>query len=709
MVSFTNVEEYEDVADIAYRNNGTNFEEPPPKRKRVAPNKRSQSLETPAMVLEKAWETVGEDKYSQQETLGSQLSTPPKYGKRIKSMSSLRGNPKFKPPFQNTKITKPSFARGKEVVQVSASDTPISYQSFTTTEEAVFLSKTTLEKLSAFRYKPSTVSTMPLIPVPVDPLIDFELPPLVGNQQAHETPSSDDGTNPSSDSFFKQATWHTSDNIVCQKSVEVNHDDFSSFKPATKKAYSHRDHPLSQLVPALSKQRSAPFVAHEHLCTSPVTDVREDPVQTAKHLHYEDSYDDPTSSEGMLLDNLLNGVDVEMDNGDSNRTFIDESDGLRGPRIRHLKVAIDDVECSAGNGSMNGVIFRPEEIGEHFRPQRPLESEGPGRSAVASDGKKDVSPLLEIEDSNPSKNMASLGYQIEIERSDLDEDEPVLGVSRDFYGSDEFDEGLDDEDLLAVLPDVVIPQTPSKGHPVHEDHTRRPQVSSSPAQVERIPIVNHHNDVTARINSSKKSTPPPRIFCSEPVDEYSMDEEDEDEMLKLPGFYQNVVENFIPPASVQECISNDNDPDTEEYDCHLLFSPATSPAKVALGNNTDSHSASQSPQGRSNIDISPLQEEEDWSFMRTNDDVQDRVAQMMSDPCTEPPSAVPNRRIIDITSSSPVKRTVSVVSRAQTCATQVTATSAYTIIDDSHEYEPIENPFARPPFAALILDRCPVM
>lgn len=701
-ISFPNGGDCEDLGGMIHHNNGANLEESPPKRKKVATSKRSQSLKTRAMAFEKAWENIEEDQYSQQEALGSHLSTPAKSGKRSKSMGPSKGNPKFKPPFRNTKITKPSSARGKEVAQVS--DTPISYQGFTTTEEAVFLSKTTLEKLSTFRYKPSTVPAMPLSPVPVDHLTESEKQPLIGNQQACETPLLDDETTPNSDSFFKEATWHTINNIVCQKSDKVDHDGCSSSVLSTEKQYSHGERPLSLPIHAFSKQVSVPFEVHGHLCAFPVTEVLGNPVQTGNHSHHEDSYDDQTSNEEMLLDNLLNGMAVDVNIDHSNGAYVDENDVLRSPRVQ-LKAAINYV-C---NRITSGKLFQVEEVGEHLEPHKSHEFEEPVCSAIASGGKKDVLALLETEDFTRSKAMANSGYRIEIERLDLDEDELMLDVSRDFYGSDEFDEGLDDEDLLAVISDVVIPETPLKHHSVHDDHTPEPQVSSSPAQVEQIRTAKNRSGVAARINSSK--TPTPRIFCSKPDDDYFMDEEDEDEMLKLSGCYQNFVENFIPPASVQKGISNHNVPDIEEYDSHLLFSPATSPAKMAVGNNTDSHSASQSPQGQSNVNISPVLEEEDWSFMRANDDFQDRAAQMMSDLFTEPLSAIPERRIIDITSSSPAKHTVSIISKAQTYTTQTTATSAYTVLDldDSHEYEPIANPFARPPFAALILDRSPVM
>lgn len=437
MVSFTNVRVHEDEGDLAPQNNCTNVEGPPPKREKIVATieRQSKASKFPVMALQNSWKQVREDRGSKQDRRGSQSSTRPNSGNPSKNRACSGRNPNFKVPFLNDKTTQPSFRRAKGAISASTPDSPVSYQGFTATADAVSLSKTTLEKLSLFKYKPSTGVTVPRSPISVLPLIDFDLAPLIGNQQ-------------------------------------------------------------DDLMPHVSGGR---------------------------------------------------------------------------------------------------------------------------------------------------------------------------------YGSDEFDEGIADQDFLAIVPDVVITQTSSKLQLVHDDNFGRYQeqciVPCSPVQAELMPIFNAHNGSSNCINSFKNAVPTPQILRLEPDDEYSIDEDDIEEMLKSPAIYQSIVEKFLPFASVQGLIHNDNDLDTEDYDRRLLFSPPTSPAKLIVEYDTDNPRASKSPRMQATVDTSPVVEGEDWSFMCANDDPQGHVGQNMSEIFAERISPVIQRQVIEITSSPPVNHPVSVVSNAQAYAT----------------------------------------
>ena len=698
MVPFTIRDVDTNVDYIPYPDAVAAIEELPPKRKKFAVSELSQSLGITAVTIEE---------HDGQNTTRSKLSTAMRSGKRMKSASALKGNANFKPPFQNTQIRKPSSARGMGAEQDLASQSPIFYhgftttdQGFTTTEEAVSLSKTTLERLSALRYRPSKATAVPLDPVPVSSRKETNVLPLLPNKQAYEMPSSDDDNNRNSNAFFRQAIWHTGDDVTCQMSDEVDYDPL--IMPRDENAPSYGARSLSQDSRTLSKGSPDAFKLHENSCASQVMDGVAYPRHIARHLRSKNGFGNPTSSEAMLLDNIFNDVDADVNIDHPEAPFIDKNNILGGLRLHQLEAGTDDGTHSTGHDSMFQDTSPREVIDMNLGSDRRSKSEQPRKHAPY--GKTYDIPLPRKENLNSSKSMTDPDCQIEIARSDYDNQPPPI-ISKDFYASDDFDEGLDDEDLLAVNLDVVAPQIRPNDY---QGHIVKSQVPSSLAQVERLSSVNDANDVANRVSSSQVSRPNSRISCSDPDDEFPMD--DEDEMLNFPGLYHTVVERFMPPTSVQECISTVNDSVTEEYDKRLLFSPATSPAKAVLGDKNDSNRASESPGGQLENSSSLVLEEEDWSFMRANNDIQDCTAQLALDCSTEPPSARPKRRVIDATSSS-VKRTVSFVSRARTCATEATAASACSILelDDMHEYEPITTPFVRPPFADLVPDRSPLM
>ena len=68
-----------------------------------------------------------------------------------------------------------------------------------------------------------------------------------------------------------------------------------------------------------------------------------------------------------------------------------------------------------------------------------------------------------ITDPSPKSVGRKYSTQVQVEQSGMNDFEMTSKeASKDFLGSDEFDEGLDDNELLAIVSEVVIPQTSMK-------------------------------------------------------------------------------------------------------------------------------------------------------------------------------------------------------------------------------------------------------
>jgi len=182
-----------------------------------------------------------------------------------------------------------------------------------------------------------------------------------------------------------------------------------------------------------------------------------------------------------------------------------------------------------------------------------------------------------------------------------------------------------------------------------------------------------------------------------------MDSEDEDELLHLLEPIPTVDENFIPPASVQDAY----DYEREVYDSSLQFSPPKSGHKTGNGVGSNNHSVRQLPGKHPGTDPLPDSAEEDWSFIRPCTGLELGRALSASESPAHLRQPHPRREITEI-ASSPTRRAISAVGRAHTITTQETATSTWSVLDDSHEYKPLK-PFVRSPFTPLVMDRCPVL
>ena len=101
-------------------------------------------------------------------------------------------------------------------------------------------------------------------------------------------------------------------------------------------------------------------------------------------------------------------------------------------------------------------------------------------------------------------------------------------------------------------------------------------------------------------------------------------------------------------------------------------------------------------------------EERDRSFIRSEEGVKNPVLESMPDHFCRPNSLDRLAKLHQAVSPFPTSRTVANRDGVQTPGTQMTTDTPWSIIDDSHKYQPME-PFARSHFPCLILDRSPVI
>jgi hypothetical protein len=708
-VSFTPLWEYEDEGDLPQHNRSVALEESTPKRKRAAPKKRAESMVVPRDTLLQTWEHNGD--VVEDEPQDSHLTTPP--DSAIRRKSAVASKKKVQnPPFQNPVITKPSAARARVAKEMHPIQPSTQYQGFTTTEQQVGLAKTTLEKLGTFRYNPSQnddQSSRRPMPLPNRGNPEPDLPSVY---QPNSTPGLPFRHPPSSEGFFNKAMWCTDMAIdpfandpmdvsatVASLPEMAQRDDYNCTDqhsmpgPRNFSDTQTLDGPISFLCPEMDGMPTEPddLVGSTH-----------EFVESSQHGH---GYEEPTSSEVRLANDLMEAV-----NNASN-----EHSDLSPSKLQSGSPLITESEVGT-NEISKPLHFVSTEDSDVLAETAIVVRGAPGSPQIQKDSINFCQPSSQLKHPWNKSELPGLSQpdihcqlpfsssELEIRQSGLDASATMGGEeSRDVCASDEFDGGLDDEDLLTVALKPAIPQTPAKHYPEGRNY---PHLSEAPDEtVSPIPIVQPNVSLEARHPDRAFHYIPSRVpyveYDEVYGDEFAMDEGDEEELLKLAEFTENVVETFAPPASVQDAFDINSDTG-EVYDSSLQFSPPKSKAvvvaqgKVAEARDTNKSSNNQLLQRQSNREP-PLGAEEDWSFIRSDED---------SDPFLDAtPPAIIARSKTQHASSSPAKRSVSMHSRAPTTMSQF---STRAVIDDSHEYEPLQ-PFARPPFPNLVLDRCPIV
>jgi len=298
-----------------------------------------------------------------------------------------------------------------------------------------------------------------------------------------------------------------------------------------------------------------------------------------------------------------------------------------------------------------------------------------------------------------------------VERSDLDDFGMVPEDA--INGFEEFDEGLDDADLLAFASDAVVPETQFNNELEQSNRMEQTQphigLSTNPLAQAEFSSSNRNglplSEESALLALEEGEVYSPQLLSSQDGnDECSVDDGDEEEMLKLPEAVTGVTERFKPPSSLH-CIFEDAADSEEVYDKSLQFSPpkrssTVSPRNVVDKFFIDNDNADCSPKDRSEQEMVALGDDEDWGFIRSNDVTEIDENRVMTDPEEGKELAfpgIPEHRLVSVHLPSPPQ---------SIHALDPALVKFY--LDDSHEYEPVKR-FVRPDFPFLIQDRSPIV
>jgi hypothetical protein len=611
-VSIGGVWEYRDEEDLAYQKLGE-LKASAPKRRKSAPAKRSKSTKAPSKTLAEFWESdeFGVSQEGKEE--GSQLTTPPDSTKRPKKRpaSSVPNNKeKITKAFRNPTIAKSAVVRGKNTdhcalkvgltsgVNASTPETPLprdlprsqhvsNHQGWTTTEDAVKhsyngIAKTTLDKLAAFRYKSSTtdrLSEAPStnLPEKTNP-VDVNIPP------AHLSPGSGNFTHHDEifGAFHGSAMTEASLSMQHSQPSKIRTGDITSGNDMLSTNDTFKDAVWNVKFSACGYVTSGSF---ERGALSQSLIPSEHGASTSDQDRSD--YGDPTSSEARALRGLMSEADLvrEQQSVPGLALFLSNSEGSKLESTINPELMLEfqtDVQIS-----------RPDQLDELHR-----QVENTSKSLLIND--------------ETSRKL----FDIQVERSDVDEDEIVSEIVLNDY--DEFYEGLDDADLLALASDSVIPET-------QMIQGSRPYVPLSVGESSGVSVPNPEmKSLGGQQNLELSRESSPELLDSE-LDEYLLDQLDVEAILQFPEPKTVVVEKRQAPTSVQYSLGTGPASDGV-YDPCLQFSPPESRTSVSSEKLPDAWltnitSTNNSPKHR--LDLASIsivgEEEEDWTFIRSKD------------------------------------------------------------------------------------------
>ncbi|KAE9380582.1 hypothetical protein N431DRAFT_133270 [Stipitochalara longipes BDJ] len=563
------------------------IDNPVTKKRKVAP-KRSKSTKGPSTTLSEFRDAV-DDIHQDDEQQNSQLTTPPDSGKKTKrrtaSSASLSKAKKLK-PFKNPTITKPSVVREKESRDNPPSSKAIStHRGWTTTEDALRtncngIAETTLDKLAAFRYKPSTDSLCPKTPThppeqgasppglahehtlqlglpevghsssdygpipsfgsmlgnPVFQLSVMQVDdrfetPEAQNPETIQLPDNEMMLDPTNEDFFADALWNVrSSNQVASSNLQdlVNQEVHEPQSDQLILSLHQRPQPDGSTHP--NTVPSQPAQVPANLCLE----------TTVSHESAHTDIFEPTSSEARALGCLLDYV-----GNDGHIQQVSETIEIENlPTLNQVSVAyLFSENAIEYEHDFDASIFEAEE------EAAALES--------FPDANQNLTELRPCSHSSVHPQMRGQVIEFQVERSNVDDIEATsTDVSKD-HDSDEFGEGLDESDLLGIVSDAIVPDTQfnakaNAGDKYHKLLQNRPMdsVSAQDAFISRKPV-----GLTLKTTNPERGIgndlPALQMLSSQPEDEYPMDEDDED-MFRLPNLMTTgVIEKFQAPASIQ--------------------------------------------------------------------------------------------------------------------------------------------------------------
>lgn len=687
--------EYVDEGDLASHNNGDDFETTFPKRRKPASAKRSKSMKSTPNTLPLLWPNDdNQPTLNETDPPTSQLTTPPDSGnakkKRASSAKARPSKPKMG-PFKAPTITKPAVSKQKEVIEESVQAKPITYLGHTTTQQTVMLSQTTLDRLASFLYIPP--ATLPSSETSTNmyhntqPQSKLEARAFSEADEGLFDEETEQNSMPEDHTLHESMGYGSYSQPVEGGAISDLHEHYAPSNDAVLDA--------TWNVHTNSQPRSIGLAeADRGLLSSLVTELSPGVLDLSSQLQLRPKDEarsmikqcnQPTQQHQVTPNIELHETAAQMQYARS--SFEDESE------FREART-LPSVDTPNNDQTVPGDVEPFPELRSLSQDQTTNYQDMPGTSTVMLlDAIGTESSDLQQEQSSsqvlPALNPAYHPYpvkpnHVQVERSDIDDVVVENGDMSKDYDIDEFDEGLNDSDLVELVSEQIVLATQSD--PLEEQRSNDHASDLQQQQPDEYHDAKHDQASV------------PDVLTPETDDEFALDDDMEDEMMH---FDFEVVERCQPPASVQ-LTSDGCSTRGEVYDNRLQFS---SPNRVAVSPNqqTNIDSAVQSP---SAVPELSMDDAEDWSFISS---------QTGSNPSRRPlvaadPAIASPRGIEEATEAFPLKMHVVLGSsmRRQESASQLTTASIRTILDDSHEYEPLR-PFARPDFPSLIRDRSPVV
>ncbi|KAF7854606.1 hypothetical protein EAF04_010415 [Stromatinia cepivora] len=559
----------------------------------------------------------------------SQFTTPPDTYKRSKkrvSSAMVSKRKKSSELFESSTVTKPSLSYLTSKPPREQSQSINRLQGFTTTEEQLKLNSngianTTLQKLAAFRYVPRDENPLANQPIVANKTADNH----VALDQYHDGHVFEEPSQPSTD------YGHMSSDSFFEEALWIP----------------------KQLPESNEPEVTCPNVSEIH--SHPTTAIKSVMQQISDHVQCSPKpFEHISTSTGVsVLENVFDEVAV---NG------IERRRSQQGP-------------SAVGNNAITQLSGMNPELPNH-KPQVYVRLPGAGSGQGQTSHDWTILPPM----TTPVRHQTD----IQVEQSNIgDSDLESTNPPQDYLESDDFDDDIDDEDLLALVTDPAVPESSRECH-VAKGTAMQSLPFSIPYQADLA--------CTNMMHSHPAADPLQEVIhpASSPVlvdeeDDFPMDAALEEEMLRLAETSQvrGVVETFEPPPSLTLPPDGD-DTDREVYDNTLQFSSPTSRESVSgeipRVQSTDLSSPSKPP---------ATNEDADWRYIT---------------PTAMGPAktSVPQHTEIlapSLGKKAPEKSPSPVVT-VQTNASKIW-------IDDSHEYLPL-TPFARPKFPPLVQDRCPV-
>lgn len=675
---------------------GAQFVVTSPKRRKSVPTSRSRLPSSPPPnTLPSLWADDGNQatNFDESDPNTPQLTTPPDSSK-AKTKRAASAKPRVtKPkmaPFKAPKITKPSIPRQKEmakeiVTEEVAQQKPITYLGHVTSQQTVMLAQTTLDKLAAFRYmpppatqisgppmetqnniQPSKQSKAPVRPETTERLLDIDTGrSLPEDTDIHDSTAPEDlphsdqhsatsithenHTDPAN-VFYAEAAW--TDQVSSQSryidQVDEEHGPSSTGVPGPSPCM------IDQEPQLLSEYQSEPLSSINQNDQLPLTSYtsRSEPAPTQHHADLRFSQYGPTFS---YLKDLLN-ASAPLDS------------------IYHVSGSTDEQEIHLPD--------LPRDVGAEMDLNGSTLPDASVIQVTKIEQGQPSSQILPVLDSAHQTRLDPSKY-VQVERSDIEDLEMERNsVSKD-YDMDEFDQGLDDSDLVELVSPQVIPAT-------QYDPLENNSSSENGAKVRQQPTEEPHHDL------SWDNISVPEVNMPESDDEFALDDDFEHE---LSQFDFEVVERCQPPASVQ-LTSDGGSTRGEVYDKSLQFS---SPYRNAVSPNqlTNPRSAAPSPSSVRTVPDLCVDNAEDWSFISSQTNSNPPRSRAKSAGATQIPGS-------PTAVSTPETSSIVDLTRADKTESQMTPETELAMIDDSHLYEPMQ-PFARPNFPELIRDRSPIV